>query len=141
MIRLLAAPRAAFDPLPTLLRGGLLVGLLLLLLTGIARPAPAGPLEAVVGVRAVIPADARTAPVLGTARAGSGVVIDDDGLVLTIGYLILEAASAEITLHDGSPHVCFVLRVYRRRTEGHNGKNDYCQGPLARWHGHVNPPA
>ncbi len=98
MTRLLAAPRAAFDPLPTLLRGGLLVGLLLLLLTGIARPAPAGPLEAVVGVRAVIPADARTAPVLGTARAGSGVVIDDDGLVLTIGYLILEAIEAEILL-------------------------------------------
>ncbi len=58
----------------------------------------AGPLEAVVGVRTKIPADARTAGVLGTEREGSGVVIGEDGLVLTIGYLILEAESAEIVL-------------------------------------------
>ena len=62
----------------------------------------ASPLDAVVGVRAEIPGDARTAEVLGTAREGSGILIGPDGLVLTIGYLILEAASAEITLHDGS---------------------------------------
>ena len=98
MIRLPAAPRAAFDPLPTLLRGGLFVGALLAVLVCFPRFASAGPLDAVVGVRAVIPADARTAPVLGTARAGSGVVIGDDGLVLTIGYLILEAIEAEILL-------------------------------------------
>ena len=97
-----AAPRAAFDPLPILLRGGRFAGLfaavLLVALAGFARLAAAGPLDAVVGVRAVIPADARTAPVLGTARAGSGVVIDDAGLVLTIGYLILEAIEADILL-------------------------------------------
>lgn len=58
----------------------------------------AGPLDAVVGVRAIIPADARTAPFLGTSREGSGVVIGEDGLVLTIGYLILEAIEAEIML-------------------------------------------
>ena len=56
------------------------------------------PLDSVVGVRATIPADARTAEALGTEREGSGVVIGPDGLVLTIGYLILEAASAEIAL-------------------------------------------
>ncbi len=98
MIRLPAAPRAALIPIPTLLRGGLLLAGLLVGLACFARLAAAGPLEAVVGVRAVIPADARTAPVLGTARAGSGVVIDDGGLVLTIGYLILEAIEAEILL-------------------------------------------
>ena len=52
--------------------------------------------DAIVGVHATIPADARTADALGTERAGSGVVIDDNGLVLTIGYLILEAATVEI---------------------------------------------
>jgi S1-C subfamily serine protease len=46
---------------------------------------------AVVGVFANIPEDARTAQVLGTRRQGSGVLIDDNGLVLTIGYLIMEA--------------------------------------------------
>ena len=98
MIRLPAAPRAAFHPIPTLLRGGLFVAVLLAALAGFARLAAAGPLDAVVGVRAVIPADARTAQVLGTARAGSGVVIGDGGLVLTIGYLILEAIEADILL-------------------------------------------
>ncbi len=44
-----------------------------------------------VGIRTEIPADALTAEVLGTARTGSGVVIDDEGTVLTIGYLITEA--------------------------------------------------
>lgn len=72
---------------------GLLAGLLLC-----AVPAHAGPLDAVVGVRAKIPADARTAQVLGTEREGSGVVIGENNLVLTIGYLILEAESAEIVL-------------------------------------------
>lgn len=58
-------------------------------------------LSAVVGVKASIPRDARTAAFLGTEREGSGVVIDSDGLVLTIGYLILEATSASIVTGDG----------------------------------------
>lgn len=71
------------------------------LFLGLASQAmAAGPLDAVVGVRVTVPADARTAQALGTEREGSGVVIGPDGLVLTIGYLILEAASAEIALHD-----------------------------------------
>ena len=53
------------------------------------------PLDSVVQVSAVIRADARTADTLGTEREGSGVVIDDDGLILTIGYLILEAIEVE----------------------------------------------
>jgi S1-C subfamily serine protease len=70
---------------------------LLLLLFG-TLAAQAGPLESVVGVEARVPSDARTASSLGTRREGSGVVIDDKGLVLTIGYLILEAESTEIVL-------------------------------------------
>ncbi len=58
-------------------------------------------MKAVVGVRASIPQDARTARSLGTEREGSGVVIGADGLILTIGYLILEAVSAEVVTPGG----------------------------------------
>jgi S1-C subfamily serine protease len=57
-------------------------------------------LAAVVGVRALIPADAFTADTLGTERVGNGVVIRSDGLVLTIGYLITEAETVWIS-HGG----------------------------------------
>ena len=50
-------------------------------------------LRGVVSLRTRIPEDALTAPVLGTERSGHGVVISDNGLVLTIGYLIAEANS------------------------------------------------
>jgi S1-C subfamily serine protease len=55
--------------------------------------------DAVVGVRAIAVEDARSAATLGRARQGSGVVIDR-GLVLTIGYLILEAEQALIVTDD-----------------------------------------
>ncbi len=54
-------------------------------------------LRAVVGVRAQVPSDAFTAGVLGTERAGSGVVIRESGLVATIGYLITEAETVWLT--------------------------------------------
>jgi S1-C subfamily serine protease len=56
--------------------------------------------RAVVGITASVPEDARSAVTLGTVRSGSGIVIDDKGLVLTIGYLILEAHAAAVT--DGT---------------------------------------
>ena len=59
-------------------------------------------LDAVVGLRADIPDDAFTAPILGTERTGCGVVIGEDGLVLTIGYLITEAESIWLTANDGT---------------------------------------
>ena len=59
-------------------------------------------LDAVVALRADIPEDAFTAPMLGTERTGNGVVINDDGLVLTIGYLITEAQSVWLTTGNGS---------------------------------------
>ena len=58
-------------------------------------------LAAVVGLRATIPADAFTAETLGTDRAGNGVIIRNNGLVLTIGYLITEAETIWLTLSDG----------------------------------------
>ena len=58
-------------------------------------------LNAVVALHATAPADAFTATALGTEREGSGVVIGDDGLILTIGYLITEAEEVWITTADG----------------------------------------
>ncbi len=58
-------------------------------------------LSAVVGIRALIPGDAFTAETLGTERAGNGVLIRADGLVLTIGYLVTEAETIWLTLIDG----------------------------------------
>jgi len=57
--------------------------------------------DAVLGVVATIPDTARTAASLGTRRIGSGVLINDDGLILTIGYLIMEAETAAIISTDG----------------------------------------
>jgi S1-C subfamily serine protease len=57
--------------------------------------------RSVVGLRANVPSDAFTAGALGTERAGSGVVIRPDGLVLTIGYLITEAESVWLISNDG----------------------------------------
>jgi S1-C subfamily serine protease len=59
-------------------------------------------LASVVAVRAEIPADAFTASILGTERAGNGVVIDQSGLILTIGYLITEADSIWVTALSGA---------------------------------------
>ena len=58
-------------------------------------------LTAVVGIHATVPAQARTAGSLGRERAGSGVLIDSNGLIVTIGYLILEAEQVKIVLPDG----------------------------------------
>ena len=45
--------------------------------------------------------DARSIATLGKERQGSGVLIGDDGLVLTIGYLILEADQVDLVAGDG----------------------------------------
>ena len=59
-------------------------------------------LASVVGLHSIIPPDAFTADTLGIERAGNGVIIDD-GLVLTIGYLITEAEA--VWLHTGDGRV------------------------------------
>ncbi len=58
-------------------------------------------LGAIVGVRTTIPSDAFTAETLGTERVGHGVIIRNDGLVLTIGYLVTEAETVWLTLAGG----------------------------------------
>ena len=57
-------------------------------------------LSSVVGLHSIIPGDAFSADTLGTERAGNGVLIDD-GLVLTIGYLITEAETVWLHIGDG----------------------------------------
>jgi len=55
---------------------------------------------AVVGLRVAVAADAASAESLGRERTGSGVVIGADGLILTIGYLMMEAQSIQIITQD-----------------------------------------
>jgi S1-C subfamily serine protease len=73
-----------------------------------AQPQPAdygfdltAALDAVVGLHSLVPANAFTADVLGTERAGNGVLIDK-GLVLTVGYLVTEAETVWIHPNGGS---------------------------------------
>ena len=71
----------------------------------VAAPLRAATLEdivsAVVRIKTAITPDGQTVSSLGREREGSGVVIDEDGLVLTIGYLMVEAQGATITTNAG----------------------------------------
>jgi S1-C subfamily serine protease len=58
-------------------------------------------LSAIFALRTEIPEDAFTAAALGTERAGNGVLIRADGLILTIGYLIAEAETVWLLSNDG----------------------------------------
>src|SRR5256885_3096331 len=58
-------------------------------------------LDSMVLLRSEVPEDAFTAGILGTERIGNGVVIRDDGLVLTIGYLITEATTIWLNTNKG----------------------------------------
>lgn len=58
-------------------------------------------LDAVVRLQANVPSDARSAATLGAERDGNGIVIDQRGLILTIGYLIVEAQTITVTTNAG----------------------------------------
>ena len=58
-------------------------------------------LDSVVLIRSEVPEDAMTAQILGSERVGNGILIDHNGLILTVGYLIAEATKVWITLNDG----------------------------------------
>ncbi len=58
-------------------------------------------LSGVVEIKTYINPDARTTENLGRERRGSGIVIDSSGLILTIGYLMVEAHAAEVKTNDG----------------------------------------
>ena len=57
--------------------------------------------DAIVEIRITVPENARTAKMFGTNRVASGVVIDETGHILTIGFQTIEAETIEIVLQDG----------------------------------------
>ena len=59
-------------------------------------------LSSVMALSATVPPDAFTAETLGTERAGNAVLIREDGIVLTIGYLVTEASSVWLRKNDGT---------------------------------------
>ncbi|MEC7212908.1 MAG: serine protease, partial [SAR324 cluster bacterium] len=87
------------------------------MITVIPFHANADLLNSAVRIKAQIPEKARTSKFLGKEREGSGIVIDDEGHVLTIGYLVLEAGSVEITDVDG--------RVIAAAVEGYDGDSGF----------------
>lgn len=58
-------------------------------------------LDAVVSLTARVPADAGSAASLGTERSGNAVLIHDDGIVLTMGYLVMDASEVWLTTNRG----------------------------------------
>ena len=58
-------------------------------------------MRAVVRVDAHVPQEARTATSYGRERSGTGVVLDSNGLILTVGYIVAEASSVMVTFSDG----------------------------------------
>jgi S1-C subfamily serine protease len=86
------------------LRAGVLslLGLFLIAVPPAAGQTPVEQLvSGVVRIKTFINPDGRTIGSLGSERSGTGIVIDSDGLVLTIGYLMVEAHAGEIVLNDG----------------------------------------
>ncbi len=64
-------------------------------------------LASVLVLHARVPEDASTAQALGVERLGNGIVIGQNGLILTIGYLVTEAEEVTLLAGDG------------RKIEGH----------------------
>jgi S1-C subfamily serine protease len=58
-------------------------------------------LSGILRIKTTIDPDGRTGKNLGHEREGTGIVIDGNGLILTIGYLMVEVQSAEVTTGDG----------------------------------------
>jgi S1-C subfamily serine protease len=68
-------------------------------------------LKSVVTIQSQIPEDGFTAQALGEQRSGSGIVIRERGLVLTIGYLIMEAENVWLADSDGRVTPAHALAV------------------------------
>ena len=68
---------------------------------GDSRSDPQALLRAVVRVDVTAPPDSQSSRTLGAERVGTGSVIDNDGLILTIGYLIMEGAEIKVTDSEG----------------------------------------
>lgn len=66
-------------------------------------------LRSLVELNVRVPVESRSGEQLGTLRSGRGIVIDAEGVILTVGYLVLEAMEVEIVTHDGRKFGGFVI--------------------------------
>ncbi|MCG8332934.1 MAG: S1C family serine protease [Proteobacteria bacterium] len=66
-------------------------------------------IHSIVKIKSYISSEARTAQSLGTEREGSGIIIDKTGHILTVGYLILEAETVEVTSSDGTTRPAMII--------------------------------
>lgn len=66
-------------------------------------------LSAVRPLRSAVPADSHSAATLGTEREGNAILLDEDGLMLTIGYLVVEATDVMVGDIKGHPVVAQVV--------------------------------
>jgi S1-C subfamily serine protease len=76
----------------------------LLMFAGAAHPQTASLddiVAAVVRVKTFINPDGRSVANLSREREGSGIVIDESGLIVTVGYLVVEAYGAEVITNAG----------------------------------------
>ena len=61
---------------------------------------PERTLDAIVKLRITVPENARTAERFGTNREASGVLIDETGHILTIGFQTIDAETVEVVVQD-----------------------------------------
>lgn len=68
-------------------------------------------LASMVALEAHIPEDAYSARTLSTERIGNAIVISEQGLMLTISYLVMEAEEVIVTTNDGARIEAHVLGI------------------------------
>jgi S1-C subfamily serine protease len=67
-------------------------------------------LPATVHLQARIPDAHPSSKILGTERMGSGTIVDADGLVLTVNYVVLGGEQVKVTLLDQRSYMAEVVR-------------------------------
>ena len=77
----------------------------------IAQPTAEQFATAVVGIESSINPAGRTVPILGDSRSGTGVVIDSSGLIVTVGYLLLEASEVTVRFYNGEQLPASVVAI------------------------------
>ena len=55
-----------------------------------------------VAIRVTVPPQHKSAQLLGTERMGSGAVIDTDGYILTVNYIVIGASSVKVSMADNT---------------------------------------
>jgi len=55
-----------------------------------------------VTIRVTVPSQHQSAQLLGTQRMGSGAVIDTDGYILTVNYIVIGASSVRVSMADNT---------------------------------------